>query len=84
VSVGVVPIFFIIDVFYSCWNLVKLGYKFWENYKTNKHINSLNEYVAPEIKENEEFEFTCTVCLSPVNAGKVLDCGHVFHLRCIK
>jgi hypothetical protein len=46
VKVGVVPVFFIIDVFYSCWNLLKLAYKFHENHKTHKHISNLEDFVA--------------------------------------
>lgn len=83
VKVGVVPVFFIIDVFYSCWNLIKLAYKFYENYKTNKHINSLVDYVA-EDTENKQNMIICNICLDEIKVGKMLNCGHVFHLRCIK
>lgn len=89
-KVGVVPIFFIIDVFYSCWNLLKLGYKFWENYKTNKHINNLADYTAPKDVEGENPDIKksnliiCNICLDEIKLGKMLNCGHIFHLRCIK
>lgn len=82
VKVGVVPVFFIIDVFYSCWNLIKLGYKFWENYKTNKHINNLSDFTASE--EEPKHYPICNICLDEIKVGKLLNCGHIFHLRCIK
>jgi hypothetical protein len=55
-KVGVVPVFFIIDVFYSSWNLIKLGHKIIENYKVDKHIQSLPDYRAPVEQNLEEEE----------------------------
>jgi hypothetical protein len=85
IKVGVVPVFFIIDVFYSCWHLIKLGYKFYENYKTHVYINNLSDYVmSPEEEEQPGQEMICNICLDVIQMGKKLACGHVFHLRCIK
>jgi len=60
---------------------MKLGFRFWDNYKTNKHISNLVDYtVAPEETELS----ICNICLDEIKIGKILNCGHKFHLRCIK
>lgn len=82
-KVGVVPVFFIIDVFYSCWHLIKLAYKFYDNYKTNRYINNLSDYIV-ELEEDQNQNVICNICLDEIKIGKKLNCGHIFHLRCIK
>jgi len=80
---GVVPLFFIIDVSHSCWNLIKLGLKIFDNYKINKHLSSLPDYVTADGVDKKE-EITCYICFDDLKVGKKLNCGHSFHLRCIK
>jgi hypothetical protein len=81
--VGVVPLFFIIDVSHSCWNLIKFGYKIYDNYKINNHISKLPDYTPIQEDEKKE-EITCYICFEELKVGKRLNCGHTFHLRCIK
>ena len=80
---GVVPLFFIIDVSHSCWNLIKLGLKIFDNYKINKHLSNLPDYVTADGIDKKE-EITCYICFDELKVGKRLNCGHSFHLRCIK
>jgi hypothetical protein len=83
-----------------------LGYKLFDNYRTNKYINNLANYNAPvqnkvdekeeekdqgELQEKERNkivdknnEVICNICLDDIKTGKMLNCGHIFHLRCIK
>lgn len=92
VNAGVIPVFFIIDVFYSCWHLIKLIYKFYDNYKMNKFINkyyililfSLSDYLHGTEEGEDDTARLCNICLDEIKVGKKLLCGHVFHLRCIK
>jgi hypothetical protein len=83
IKVGVVPLFFIIDVSHSCWNLIKFGYKIYDNHKLNIHLSNLPDYIASTSEEKKE-EITCYICFDELNVGKRLNCGHVFHLHCIK
>jgi hypothetical protein len=83
IKVGVVPLFFIIDVSHSCWNLIKFGYKIYDNQKLNKHLSNLPDYTAITTEDKNE-EITCYICFEELKVGKKLNCGHVFHLRCIK
>ncbi len=49
----------------------------------NKEINKPAE--NENISENEDNKsVTCNICLDKITSGKILNCGHIFHLRCIK
>jgi hypothetical protein len=66
--------------------LIKLGYKFYDNYRISKHINNLPDFIVPtnETPDNKNKELTCYICFDELKLGKKLNCGHIFHLRCIK
>lgn len=80
-KIGIIPVFFLIDVFYSCWNLIKLGLKFYDNYKMTKYIHSMTDF---DLTGEEDRVEICNICLDEIKLGKKLNCGHMFHLRCIK
>jgi hypothetical protein len=33
---------------------------------------------------NKDEEKICNICLSTIEVGKMLHCGHIFHLSCLK
>lgn len=39
VKAGVIPLFFMMDVFYSAWSLFKMFHKIYQTYKVNLYIN---------------------------------------------
>ena len=44
--------------------------------------NNMTEEEIKKVKQ-EKINY-CNICLSEIEKGKYLNCGHVFHLRCIK
>lgn len=48
-----------------------------------KRINNILEVTREEIDE-EELDHTCVVCQDEIDHGKLLECKHVFHLKCLK
>jgi len=46
-------------------------------------LSNLPDYVAITTEDKKE-EITCYICFEELKVGKKLNCGHVFHLRCIK
>ena len=59
VKAGVIPLFFMMDVFYSAWSLFKMIHKIYQTYKVNIYINKyinyyLKKYSLPDyIPENK-------------------------------
>lgn len=96
---GALPLYYILDFLYNIWNLFKLILKIYDNYRTTLLINRLRDYdyndeikklkleeVDEELRDKikSEKSIICSICLSPIQNGKYLACGHVFHLKCIK
>lgn len=81
-KIGIIPVFFIIEVFYSTWHLIKLGFQIFENLKLMDNIQQLEDYQNESMEAKDQI--ICNICLSEVAHGKKLPCGHVFHIRCIK
>ena len=48
-----------------------------------KRLNNIMEITREEI-EAEELDHTCVICQYDIEVGKILDCKHIFHLKCLK
>ena len=100
ISLNIIPINFIIESFVRLWNIFKLVMKIYKSYQSAQYINNLIDYenkilnkinkeknnLTEEEKEkikNEQSKI-CNICLSEIEKGKYLNCGHIFHLKCIK
>jgi hypothetical protein len=42
---------------------------------------SLADYVEDPDTEDKQL---CNICLDEIKVGKMLICGHIFHLRCLR
>ena len=92
--------YFFIFCIFSIYNLFILIKRLNANISYIKYIDSLNDFVIKrelalqgKINNNEiegkintiknEINY-CIICLSEVEKGKYLNCGHIFHFNCIK
>ncbi|CAI2383675.1 unnamed protein product [Moneuplotes crassus] len=48
-----------------------------------KKLNNIMDITREEIEE-EELDHTCVICQDDIETGKILDCKHIFHLKCLK
>ena len=58
-------------------------YDIIEELKNQGLINNLSTEEEIEKIKQEKINI-CNICLSEIEKGKYLNCGHVFHLKCIK
>ncbi len=51
-----------------------------------KNLGLINDSMTEEEKDKvrKENGSECNICLNEIEKGKYLNCGHVFHLKCIK
>lgn len=79
---GVLPVFLIIDIFFTIFHLYKKFEKIYNYIKLKRAINSLEDYI---IDKNLNTYVNNCICLEEVEIGKKLpSCGHVYHLNCLK
>merc|ERR1711871_890909 len=74
------PLHIIRDLCQSYKNLTKKYNTFRQYRALVANMDSRFPDATPEQLADEE----CVICREPMTEGKVLDCGHVFHFRCIR
>ena len=81
ISRGALPIYILSEILD---NLTRLFESACALYKWRQFIQKL-KMLPDYIKEGEE-DLQCIVCLNLIDShkGKVLSCGHVFHLICLR
>lgn len=48
-----------------------------------KKLNNIMEVTREEMEE-EDLDHTCIICQHEIDTGKMLECRHVFHIKCLK
>ena len=96
IKMRIFPIYFFIDVLKNAYHLLKLTIKIYESYNNTNYVQNLTDYdinveltnqglINNHMSEEEIEKINiCNICLSEIEKGKYLNCGHVFHLKCIK
>lgn len=77
------PIFVVGGVLNSVYEIVTNARLLYVAVIKLKKLNNILEITRQEMEE-EELDHTCIICLNDMESGKMLECKHVFHLKCLK
>lgn len=67
------------DIIYQVSMLRQTCLNFYASVKLTYQLNSLPDYSPKEGEDN-----LCVICLTDIQKGKKIHCGHLFHLSCLK